>query len=110
MSYVPYSSVVGSHMYCMVCTGPDLSYAVNVMSHLMHNPGKDHWDATKWILHCMNFIFDKFECTILMLLVMLTLIMVVILTVGDFWLYLHYLYGCYLLKSILTIYCSFIYY
>jgi len=50
MSLVPYSSVVGSLMYAMVCIRPDLSHAVSVVSRYMHNPGKDHWEAVKWIL------------------------------------------------------------
>jgi len=32
MSYVPYSSVVGSLMYVMVCTRPSLTYAVSMMT------------------------------------------------------------------------------
>ena len=42
MFNVPYSSVVGSLMYAMVCTRPDLSHVVSVVSRYMHNPGKDH--------------------------------------------------------------------
>jgi len=42
MPHVPYSSAVGSLMYAMVCTRPDLSHAISVVSHFMHNPGKDH--------------------------------------------------------------------
>lgn len=50
MSKVPYASAVGSLMYAMVCTRPDISYAVGVVSRYMHNPGKEHWQAVKWIL------------------------------------------------------------
>ena len=50
MSRVPYSSVVGSLMYAMVCTRPDLAHAVSVVSRFMSNPGKNHWEAVKWIL------------------------------------------------------------
>ena len=50
MSNVPYSSTVGSLMYAMICTRPDLSHTVSVVSRYMHNPGKDHWEAVKWIL------------------------------------------------------------
>ena len=49
MSHVPYASAVGSLMYAMVCTRPDLAYAVSMVSRYMHNPGKDHWSAIKWI-------------------------------------------------------------
>jgi len=42
MSHVPYSSAINSLMYAMVCTRPDLSHVVSVVSHYMHNPRKDH--------------------------------------------------------------------
>ncbi|KAG8472814.1 hypothetical protein CXB51_034622 [Gossypium anomalum] len=38
MSHVPYSSAVGSLMYAMVCSRPDLSYAVSAVSRYMANP------------------------------------------------------------------------
>ena len=50
MSKVPYASAVGSLMYAMVCTRPDISQAVGVVSRYMHDPGKEHWQAVKWIL------------------------------------------------------------
>ncbi|GKA76938.1 retrovirus-related pol polyprotein from transposon TNT 1-94 [Tanacetum coccineum] len=50
MSKVPYASAVGSLMYLMVCTRPDISYAVSVVSRYLANPGKNHWEAVKWIL------------------------------------------------------------
>jgi len=37
-------------MYAMVCTRPDLSHAVSVVSRFMSKPGKEHWQAVKWIL------------------------------------------------------------
>ena len=43
MSRVPYASAVGSMMYAMVCTHPDISQAVSVVSRYMANLGKDHW-------------------------------------------------------------------
>ena len=42
ISNVPYSSIVSSLMYAMVCTRPDLSHAVSVTSRYMHNRGNDH--------------------------------------------------------------------
>jgi hypothetical protein len=50
MSRVPYSSVVGNLMYAMVFTRPDIAHAVGVVSRYMNNPGKEHWEALKWIL------------------------------------------------------------
>nr|GEV91824.1 retrotransposon protein, putative, Ty1-copia subclass [Tanacetum cinerariifolium] len=40
MSRVPYSSAVGSLMYAMVCTRPDLAHVISVVSRYMHNPGR----------------------------------------------------------------------
>ena len=42
MSQVPYASAVGSLMYAMVCTRPDLAHAVSVISRFMGDPGKEH--------------------------------------------------------------------
>ena len=47
MSKVPYASAVGSLMYAMVCTRPDISQVVGVVSRYMHDPGKEHWQAIK---------------------------------------------------------------
>lgn len=54
MKNVPYASTVGSLMYAMVCTRPDIAYAVGVVSRFLLNSGKDHWAAVKWILHYLR--------------------------------------------------------
>ncbi|XP_070053673.1 uncharacterized protein [Nicotiana tomentosiformis] len=54
MAQVPYSSAVGSIMYAMVCTRPDISQAVSVVSQYMACPGKAHWHAVKWILRYLR--------------------------------------------------------
>ncbi|GJV06619.1 retrotransposon protein, putative, ty1-copia subclass [Tanacetum coccineum] len=50
MSKVPYANAVGSLIYLMVCTRPDIAYAVNVVGKYLANLGKNHWEAVKWIL------------------------------------------------------------
>nr|GEY29854.1 zinc finger, CCHC-type [Tanacetum cinerariifolium] len=50
MSKVPYANAVGSLMYLMVCTRPDIAYAVSIVSRYLVNSGKNHWEAVKWIL------------------------------------------------------------
>lgn len=50
MSRVPYASAVGSLMYAMLCTRPDICYAVGVVSRYQSNPGQEHWVAVKHIL------------------------------------------------------------
>jgi hypothetical protein len=47
MSHILYSNVVGNLMYAMICTRPDLSHVVSVVSRFMHNPGMKHWNAVK---------------------------------------------------------------
>jgi hypothetical protein len=43
MSKFPYYSGVGSLMYAMVCSHPDLSYVMSIVSIYMSNPSKEHW-------------------------------------------------------------------
>jgi hypothetical protein len=54
MKKVPYASAVGSLMYAMVCTRPDIAHAVGVVSRFLSNPGKEHWAAVKWILRYLR--------------------------------------------------------
>ena len=64
MAHILYASLVGSLMYAMVCTRPDISQAVNMVSRYMHDLGKGHWQAAKWILRCILRTIDlglKFE-------------------------------------------------
>ncbi|KAK9676069.1 hypothetical protein RND81_11G051600 [Saponaria officinalis] len=42
MSTVPYASAVGSLMYVMVCTRPDIAHAVSVVSRFLAQPGNEH--------------------------------------------------------------------
>jgi len=40
MSKVPYASTIGSLMYAMVCTRPDIAHAIGVVSRFLSNPRK----------------------------------------------------------------------
>ena len=62
MAKVPYSSVVGSLMYAMVCTRPDIAHAVGVVSRFLKNPRKEHWEAVKWILRYLRGSSDECLC------------------------------------------------
>ena len=42
MSVISYSSAVGSLMYAMVCTRPNISHEVGVVSRFLENPSKAH--------------------------------------------------------------------
>ena len=54
MERVPYASAVGSLMYAMVCTRPDIAHAVGVVSRFLSNPGREHWNAVKWIMRYLR--------------------------------------------------------
>ena len=50
MKLVSYAPAIGSLMYAMVATLPDIARAVVVISRFMHNPGRSHWNAVKHVL------------------------------------------------------------
>ncbi|CAM8922241.1 unnamed protein product [Rhodiola kirilowii] len=54
MENIPYSNALGSLMYAMIATRPDLSYAVSLLSRYMSKPGKYHWYALKHVIAYVN--------------------------------------------------------
>jgi hypothetical protein len=54
MSKKPYSNVVGSLMYCMVCTRLDITYVVDIVVQLTSSPGAHHWGVIKKILRYLQ--------------------------------------------------------
>ena len=50
MDKIPYASAIGSIMYAMVCTRPDVSYVLSATSRYQANPGENHWTEVKSIL------------------------------------------------------------
>ena len=50
MSRVPYASAVGSIMYAMICTRPDMAYLLGVVSRYQSDPGEAYWKMVKIIL------------------------------------------------------------
>ncbi|KAK4394468.1 Retrovirus-related Pol polyprotein from transposon TNT 1-94 [Sesamum angolense] len=54
MTKIPYARAVGSLMYAMMCTRPDLCFAVGMVSRYQSNPGPDHWVAVKRILRYLK--------------------------------------------------------
>ncbi|KAK4388108.1 Retrovirus-related Pol polyprotein from transposon TNT 1-94 [Sesamum angolense] len=54
MKSVPYSNAIGSVMYLMVSTRPDIAYAVSCLSRYMSNAGLPHWEALKWLLRYLK--------------------------------------------------------
>ena len=54
MANVPYASTIGSLTYAIVCTRPEITHAVGVVSRYMSNSGKQHWEVVKWILRYLR--------------------------------------------------------
>nr|GEX85783.1 retrotransposon protein, putative, Ty1-copia subclass [Tanacetum cinerariifolium] len=60
MKKVPYASAVGSIMYAVRCTWPDVAFAQNLVSRYQQNPRKLHWVAVKHILKYLRNTRDMF--------------------------------------------------
>ena len=60
MSKIPYTSAIGSIMYAMLCTRPDVSYALSITSRYQSDPGESHWTAVKNILKYLRRSKDMF--------------------------------------------------
>jgi len=54
MVKVPYQQAVGSLMYAMLCTRPDLAYPISVVSQHMANSSLKHWIAVKHIFQYLQ--------------------------------------------------------
>ena len=60
MEKIPYASAIGSIMYAMLCTRPDVAFALSVTSRFQANPGESHWEAVKCILKYLRRTKDLF--------------------------------------------------
>ena len=54
MRQVPYCEAVGSLMYAVVGTRPDIAYAVSYLARFMSNPGHMHWEAVKRVIRYLK--------------------------------------------------------
>ena len=59
VSYVP---AIGSLMYAMVATRPDIAHVVGVINRFMHNPGRSHWNTVK---HLFRYLVGTKDSDIL---------------------------------------------
>nr|GEW65175.1 putative retrotransposon protein [Tanacetum cinerariifolium] len=60
MQNIPYASAVGSIMYAVRFTHPDVAFAQNMTSCFQQNPGEEHWTAVKNILMYLRNTKDMF--------------------------------------------------
>ncbi|XP_062093841.1 secreted RxLR effector protein 161-like [Humulus lupulus] len=54
MKVFPHANDVGSIMYAMVSTRPDLAYGIGLVSRFMSKPSLEHWQVVKWLLRYMK--------------------------------------------------------
>ena len=54
MAKIPYASTMGSLMYEVVATRPNIAFAVGVISRYMANLGKKQWEAVQSIMRYLN--------------------------------------------------------
>ena len=63
---VSYLTVIGSLMYLMLRTHPDIAYAVGTLSRFSAKPNLSHWEVAKWILRYIQATKDmelRFDST-----------------------------------------------
>jgi hypothetical protein len=60
MRVIPYTSAIGSIMYAMICTCPDVSYALSATNKYQSNYGDAHWMIVKNILKYLRRIKEAF--------------------------------------------------
>nr|GEW47072.1 retrotransposon protein putative Ty1-copia subclass [Tanacetum cinerariifolium] len=60
MQNIPYASAVGSIMYAVRCSCPDVAFAQNKTSRFQQNPGEERWTAVKNILKYLRNTKDMF--------------------------------------------------
>ncbi|GJS06526.1 putative RNA-directed DNA polymerase [Tanacetum coccineum] len=60
MKGIPYASAMGSIMYAVRCTRPDVAFSQNLTSRYQQNSGESHWTAVKNILKYLINTKDMF--------------------------------------------------
>ena len=58
VSQLEYSRVIGSLMYLMSCTRPDIAHTVSKISRYTSNPNDDHWKGIINVLRYLRYIRD----------------------------------------------------
>ena len=55
LSQQEYAQAIGSLMYVMNCTRPDIAYVASKLSRYTSNPGPDHWKAIVRVLRYLKY-------------------------------------------------------
>uniref|UniRef100_A0A2N9FGI1 Retrotransposon Copia-like N-terminal domain-containing protein n=1 Tax=Fagus sylvatica TaxID=28930 RepID=A0A2N9FGI1_FAGSY len=58
ISQLEYSQIIGSLMYIMNCTRPDIAYSVSKLSRYTSNSGEDHWKAIVRVLRYLKYTLN----------------------------------------------------
>ena len=58
MRGIPYASAVESLMYAMLCTRPDICFAIGMVSRYQSDPSEEHWIAVKHIFKYLRRMRD----------------------------------------------------
>lgn len=58
ISQLEYASLIGSLMYAMTCTRPDIAFAVGKLSRFTSNPSMFHWQALRRVLKYLKKTID----------------------------------------------------
>ncbi|XP_074317943.1 secreted RxLR effector protein 161-like [Silene latifolia] len=58
VSQEEYARIIGSVMFLMNCTRPDIAYAVSRLSRYTHNPNAEHWNALRRLLKYLKGTID----------------------------------------------------
>ena len=54
MSKIPYREAIGSLMWAVVATQPDVAFVVSLLSQFLENPGEIHWKAVKRVMRYLK--------------------------------------------------------
>jgi len=57
-----YREAVGSLIYLMTCTRPDLSWTVSKLSQYLSNPNEQHWSTVKHVMRYLKGTIDSELC------------------------------------------------
>lgn len=59
MHKLPYALAIGSIMYVMVSTRPDIAHIMGVVIWFMSDPSKQYWKVVMWILRYLGGTTDN---------------------------------------------------